>query len=50
MNRTHQEIMMLQAQINEKQLMLQQNVGAKQAIHELKKLWVHDMGHWHHPE
>lgn len=50
MNRTHQEIMMLEAQIADKRRMLEQNIGAKQGISEMRKLWVHDLGHWHHPE
>ena len=49
-NRTQQEIMNLQAQLEEKKMMLQQSVGAQHSLIELRQLWVHDFKHWHHPE
>jgi hypothetical protein len=49
-NRTQQEIMGLQAQLEEKRVVLQQNIGAQHSLMELRQLWVKDFGHFHHPE
>jgi hypothetical protein len=49
-NRTSQEIMELEAQLNEKKAVIQQHIGAQQSLIELRKLWVQDFGNFHHPE
>lgn len=49
-NRTQQEIMNLEAQLNEKKMIIQQSIGAQHSLVELRKLWVQDLGHFHHPE
>ncbi len=49
-NRTQQEIMALEAQLNEKKTIINQSVGAQQSVIELRKLWVQDFGNFHHPE
>lgn len=49
-NEIQNEMTSLQNQLKEKEYTLHQNIGARQTVIEMRKLWVHDFGHWHYPE
>jgi len=50
MNRISGEILQLQNELEFKKKTLEQHIGAKQGISEMRRLWINDFGNWHYPE
>jgi hypothetical protein len=50
MNRTAMEVMQLENELSMKKRELEQHIGARQGISEMRRLWIDDFGNWHHQE